>query len=194
MEEVVVEINPKQINHRLANSLSYKLSLPVLIASFFIFAFGEALLSVNLLNMVAPTVVESSPLFALILEVVLIGFLAFLIFEILFFIYKFIAGLSIFSYLIPALAYKKSFYYAMSARNLIMGLLRVIMLVFPFTYIYSLIVDLVVLFVCFIFAVLKLVKNYCNDLIAPFVFRSYARPFMILMFLYVAGLIVGYLL
>ena len=90
---------------------------------------------------------------------------------------------------------KNSFYYAVGIRNFIISVLSVAsLLFFPVAYGFLVVADLLVLATCLFIAILSLIKKYVPLAIKPLVFKTYAKPLIIVLFIFVAIKVVGFLL
>lgn len=107
------------------------------------------------------------------------GFFEYLIFESLFFIYRFCLGFSIYSFMIPKQVLKNKFRFWYIIRNLILGFVFNLRFFFPYFSTYSCIFEMVMnmlLVVCLYF---DLSREYVEPLVGQFVFKTLAVPVLI---------------
>lgn len=115
----------------------------------------------------------------LVFDVLLKGLFDYLVFELLFFLYRFFIGFSIYSFMIPKQVLKNKFRFWYIFRNLILGLIFNIRFFVPYFAIYSCVFEILmdmILLVCLYF---DLNREYVEPLVGQFVFKTLAIPFML---------------
>ncbi len=191
LKDKIVTINNNKENIRIANSVWHKILPFVLIISFMWLGFYQALLAFNAYPLELLTGSISS---SFILEIVLTGLIYYIGFEILFWVYRFAIGFSLYSFVVPSQAVKDGLRWWIIVRNLIMGGLYFLCIWLPYIYSYLAIVDLLCLFFVFVMFTLTQLKKYAEPMIYPFVYKSLMLPFIIYEFLNATVQVVGYLL
>jgi len=190
----VIYVDNVAENKRLQGTIKHKLSMFILIVSFLLFSLSEALIAYNI-ELAQLSEYTNSTISAFLVELIVIALFNFLIFYLAFMLYRFIAGLNIFSYVIPRLAYIDDLKYAMVARNIISGCIRLLLLVFaPFAYFYWAILDLLVMFICFVVAVKRVINNYASLAVSAPTFNAFCVPYLICVGIYVAIQILEFIL
>ena len=129
----------------------------------------------------------------LVFGIILRGVLDYLVFEFLFYIYRFLIGFSIYSFMIPKNVMKDKFRLWYLIRNLILGFLFNLRFFFPYISYYLSIFELSFNFL-FIFGLyFHLEKSYVEPLVGQFVFKTLAFPVIIYEICKVVALMVGVL-
>lgn len=117
--------------------------------------------------------------FFLFAEVLIKGIFDYIIFEILFFIYRFCLGFSIYSFMIPKDVLKNKFRFWYIIRNIVLGFIFNIKFFFPYFGTYTCIFEMLmnmVLVVCLYF---DLSKEYVEPLVGQFVFKTLTVPVVV---------------
>lgn len=112
-------------------------------------------------------------------NVLIKGVFDYLIFELLFFVYRFCLGFSIYSFMIPKDVLKNKFRFWYIIRNIVLGFVFNIRFFFPYFAIYSCIFEMamnMLLVVCLYF---DLNKQYVEPLVGQFVFKTLAFPVVV---------------
>lgn len=129
----------------------------------------------------------------LVFGIILKGVLDYFIFEILFYIYRFLIGFSIYSFMIPKNVMKDKFRLWYLIQNVILGFLYNLRFFFPYFTVYLCIFELCFNFL-FIFGLyFHLEKSYVEPLVGQFVFKTLAFPVIIYEIYRVVLLMVGVL-
>ncbi len=129
----------------------------------------------------------------LVFGIILKGVLDYFVFEILFYIYRFLIGFSIYSFMIPKNVMKDKFRLWYLIRNVILGFLFNLRFFFPYLTVYLCIFELSFNFL-FIFGLyFHLEKSYVEPLVGQFVFKTLAFPVIIYEIYRVVLLMVGVL-
>lgn len=194
MKVTNVDINLDDNSESQKSRILHKIAVVFIMLSYFAVAVSDALLSMfsSVYSDLFSTGGGATGLVLFILISAIINFLFFL-FE--FWIYRQVLGFNIFTFTIPKNAMKNSFYYAVGIRNFIISVLSVAsLLFFPLAYGFLVVADLLVLATCLFIAILSLIKKYVPSAIKPLVFKTYAKPLIIVMFIFVAIKVVGFLL
>lgn len=125
--------------------------------------------------------------------VLLYGLIDYVIFEFLFFIYRFCLGFSIYSFMIPKYVLIDKFRLWYLIRNVVLGLLFNLRFFFPFVGTYLCVVELICNFVLIICLYYDLQKEYIEPLVGQFVFKTLALPVVLYEVYQVIVLMVGVL-
>ncbi|MCR5553195.1 MAG: hypothetical protein K6F08_00370 [bacterium] len=194
MKVTNVDINLNDNNESVKSGILNKIAVVFIVLSYFVVAVSDALLSMfssdysALFSMGGGTT-------GLILFIFISAIINFLFFLFEFWVYKQILGFNIFTFTIPKNAMKDSFYYAVGIRNFIISVLAIAsLLLFPLAYGFLIVADLLVLATCLFIAILSLIKKYVPLAIKPLVFKTYVKPLIIVMFIFVAIKVLGFLL
>jgi len=127
------------------------------------------------------------------LSVLLAGLFDYLIFELLFFIYRLFLGFSIYSFMIPKNVMIDKFRIWYILRNVVLGIIFNLRFFFPYISTYLCVFELILNFgfiICLYFA---LAKNYVEPLVAQFVFKTLVIPVILYEVYVVIKLMVGVL-
>lgn len=115
----------------------------------------------------------------LIADVLFVGIVDYLVFELLFFIYRFCLGFSIYSFMIPKQVLKNKFRFWYIIRNLILGIVFNVRFFFPYFSTYTCIFELLMNMLLVICLYFDLSKEYVEPLVGQFVFKTLAVPVLI---------------
>ena len=115
----------------------------------------------------------------LIFAVLFKGIIDFGIFEILFFVYRFLLGFSLYSFMIPKDVLKIKFRFWFLVRNIILGFVFNIRFIFPYFSIYTCIFEVLMNMLFVIMLYFDLNREYVEPLVGQFVFKTLAVPFVI---------------
>ena len=127
------------------------------------------------------------------LSVFVSGLIDYVIFEFLFFIYRFCLGFSIYSFMIPKFVIMDKFRLWYVVRNILLGLIFNVRFFFPFIGTYLCAIELVCNFVLIICLYYSLQKEYVEPLVGQFVFKTLAVPVVLYEIYQVIVLMVGVL-
>lgn len=113
------------------------------------------------------------------LEVIVLfaqALLFWLVFEVVFWLYKGIISYKVYAFVIPLERFKADsrLYYAL--RNFIYGLILNLCFLFPYLYNYSLLFNMVITLGVFMVFVRHIYKNYSEPIVAHFVFKTFSFP------------------
>lgn len=109
-------------------------------------------------------------------DVLLMGIIDYTVFEILFFIYRFFIGFSIYSFMIPKNVLKDKFRLWYFFRNIILGLVFNLRFFLPFISVYLSIFELMLNFLFIIALYFDLSNEYVEPIVGQFVFKTLAVP------------------
>lgn len=112
-------------------------------------------------------------------NVLLKGIFDYLIFEMLFFVYRFCLGFSIYSFMIPKDVLKNKFRFWYIIRNLILGFILNIRFFFPYFATYACIFEMLFNMLLVVVLYFDLSKEYVEPLVGQFVFKTLAYPVFI---------------
>ena len=121
------------------------------------------------------------------------GLIDYIIFEFLFFIYRFFLGFSIYSFMIPKQVLLDKFRFWYFIRNIVLGLIFNIRFFFPYIASYLCIFELICNFSFIICMFFDLSKEYIEPLVAQFVFKTLSVPVVLYEIYVVVRLMVGVL-
>ena len=110
------------------------------------------------------------------INVLIKGLVDYLVFELVFFLYRFVIGFSIYSFMIPKQVLKDKFRLWYVIRNLALGFLYNLRFAFPYFGTYLCIFELVFNFAFIIGMFFDLKRNYVEPLVGQFVFKTLAVP------------------
>ena len=144
-------------------------------------------------NTLGLSVGEFSPLALIVSSVLFSGLLAYAMFEILLFIYKFIVGFSVYAFLIPTSVLTDKFRLWFLVRNIILGFVFNLRIFIPYISTYLCIVEMIfnMLFVLVLY--FDVAKKYIEPLVRQFVFRIMVSPIFIYEIVVIIRLVVGVL-
>lgn len=169
-----------------------RIVLPVLLfVSFVWLNFYDTLASINSLSV--NFVGMDNLALNLVFSVLVAGLIDYVIFEFLFFLYRFCLGFSIYSFMIPKYVLMDKFRFWYLLRNLVLGLIFNLRFFFPFVETYLCIFELVCNFILIICLYFNLQKEYVEPLVGQFVFKTLAFPVVIYEVYQVIVLMVGVL-
>ena len=180
------------INNTKAKAGVWARILPVFVLISFIWLhLYSTTADLNVLN-IHSTGFDSIEVYALI-SILMAGILDYIIFEIVFFAYKFVLGFSIYSFIIPRdiLNFRFRFWYII--RNLILGLIFNLRFFYPYINTYLCVFELLLnmaLLICFYF---DIKRDYVEPLVGQFVFKTLAIPFIVYEIFTVVSMMVGVL-
>lgn len=129
----------------------------------------------------------------LLINVLLVAVFDYLLFEIIFFLYRFVLGFSIYSFMIPKVVLKDKFRFWFFVRNLVLGLIYNVRFFFPLFDTYLCIFQLIMNFVFIICFYFDLSVEYVEPLVGQFVFKTLAVPVVLFEIYQVIMLLVGVL-
>lgn len=112
-------------------------------------------------------------------NVLLKGIFDYLVFEMLFFVYRFCLGFSIYSFMIPKDVLKNKFRFWYIIRNLILGFIFNIRFFFPYFATYACIFEMLFNMLLVVVLYFDLSKEYVEPLVGQFVFKTLAYPVFI---------------
>jgi len=118
----------------------------------------------------------SSPLSYMITSVLILSLSQYILFEILFFIYRLFIGFSIYSFMIPKNALLDRFRIWYIVRNLILGFVFNIRFFFPYISTYLSVVEIIMNFAFVIVLYFDLKKDYVEPLVGQYVFKTLVFP------------------
>ena len=194
MKVTNVDINLDNNATSLKSSILHKIAVIFIMLSYLAVAVSDGLLSM-FSSGYAAIFSMGGGITGLVLFVLISALISFLFFLFEFWIYRQILNFNIFTFTIPKNAMKDSFYYAVGIRNLIISVLTVAsLLFFPLTYGFLIVADLLILAICLFVAILSLVKRYVPLAIKPLVFKTYTKPLIIVMFIFIAIKVLEFLL
>ena len=121
------------------------------------------------------------------------GLIDYIVFEFLFFIYRFCLGFSIYSFMIPKYVLIDKFRGWYIVRNLVLGLFFNLRFFFPYIGTYLCVIELICNFVLIICLYYDLQKEYVEPLVGQFVFKTLALPVVLYEIYYVIKLMAGVL-
>jgi len=121
------------------------------------------------------------------------GLLDYIVFEILFFIYRLVLGFSIYSFMIPKNVLLDKFRIWYLVRNLLLGVIFNLRFLYPFFGTYICIFELILNMLLVIVLYFDLSKNYVEPLVGQFVFKTLAWPVFIYEIYIVIRLMAGVL-
>lgn len=113
------------------------------------------------------------------INVIFYGLLSYLIFEFLFYVYRFCIGFSIYSFMIPKDVLIDKFRTWYLIRNIILGLIFNLRFFFPYINTYLCIFELLFNFLFILGLYFDLSKNYVEPLVGQFVFKTLSVPVII---------------
>ena len=111
--------------------------------------------------------------------VVFMALLGWVVFELVLRLYYFFVSMSIYTFTIPKKGAFSVFRMVFAARNLIVAGFSFLLFVYPLFSIYLAVVTLVVDFLSFVCAFVVIKKKYLNELLSPFAWKAFLRPFVI---------------
>ena len=194
MKVTNVDINLDNNATSLKSSILHKIAVIFIMLSYFAVAVSNMLLNM-FSSGYAALFSTGDGITGLVLFVLISAIISFLFFIFEFWIYRQILNFNIFTFTIPKNALKDSFYYAVGIRNFIIAALSVAsLLLFPLSYGFLAVADLLVLAICLFVAILNLVKKYVPLAIKPLVFKTYTKPLVVVMFIFIAIRVLGFLL
>lgn len=109
-------------------------------------------------------------------DVLFKGVFDYVIFEALFFVYRFCLGFSIYSFMIPKQVLKNKFRFWYIFRNIVLGFIFNIRFFFPYFATYACIFEMLMNMVLVICLYFDLEKEYVEPLVGQFVFKTLAVP------------------
>ena len=109
-------------------------------------------------------------------DVLMMGLIDYIIFEVLFFLYRFFIGFSICSFMIPKHVLKDKFRLWYFIRNIILGLVFNLRFFLPFIGTYLCIFELMLNFLFIIALYFDLSVEYVEPIVGQFVFKTLAVP------------------
>lgn len=112
-------------------------------------------------------------------DVLLKGVFDYLVFELLFFVYRFCLGFSIYSFMIPKQVLKNKFRFWYIIRNLILGLIFNLRFFFPYFSTFSCIFEMMMNMLLVICLYFDLSREYVEPLVGQFVFKTLAVPVLV---------------
>lgn len=119
----------------------------------------------------------SSVAFSMLITNVLVeALISWLLFEFIFFIYRWFLTSKIYSFVIPKNVLKNESRMFFSIKNLIFGVLVNLSFWFPYLYEYAECFNIVLVVALLLVFAVKIQKNYSEPLIAHFVFKTYCYP------------------
>lgn len=113
---------------------------------------------------------------AMLLSVIVQGFVDYIVFELVFFLYRFVIGFSIYSFMIPKQVLKDKFRFWYFLRNIVLGFLFNLRFAFPYLGTYLCIFELMFNFIFITCMYFDLRRNYVEPLVGQFVFKTLAVP------------------
>ncbi len=191
LRDKIITINNSKENARISSSILHKLLPFVLILSFMWLGFYPALCAFNVYPM---GVVTGSVAGSLIVQVILMGLLYWIGFEIIMWVYRFCLGFSIYTFIVPIQAIKDNLKWCFILRNIVMGALYFLCIWYPYIYIYLIIIDAICLFAIFLLFSFVNMKKYVEPVVQPFVFKGLMLPFIVYEFINMGAQVAGYLL
>jgi len=124
------------------------------------------------------TAFMSVPLFLAFVAIVR-GAFSYLIFELLFFVYRFAIGFSIYSFMIPKDVLKNKFRYWYIFRNLILGIFYNLRFFFPYVTTFLCIFELILNMAFVVMLYFDLNREYIEPLVGQFVFKTLTVPIVL---------------
>lgn len=102
-----------------------------------------------------------------------------IVFEIIFFLYRWVLGFKIYSFIVPANKLKIETRAFFTYRNVFYGIFVNLCFLFPYLHSYALFFDLVITFIVLIAYANHLNKTYAEPIIGHFVFKCFSYPVFI---------------
>ena len=121
------------------------------------------------------------------------GVIEYLLFELLFFVYRLFIGFSIYSFLIPKNVMLDKFRLWYIFRNILLGIVFNLRFFIPYISVYLCVFELIFNFAFIIGLYFALSKNYIEPLVGQFVFKTLSIPVFIYEIYIVIKLMVGVL-
>ena len=183
-------INTFKTNSKLQKSIYRNIIIFALIASFVLLS---AFRTFEFGNGSAMAVAGESPSGVFWSYTLYLTLISWLIFELIMRAYYFFVSLSMYAFVIP----KKDAYYILrvvfAVRNILVASFSFLLFVSPIFINYISVITLIVDFLALVSAFLWIKKYYLGDVLAPFVWKSFLRPFVIFEIISVAFNIGGIL-
>lgn len=129
----------------------------------------------------------------LLFSVSVLVLIEYIIFELIFFVYRLFLGFSIYSFLIPKNVLLDKFRLFFIFRNIILGFIFNLRFFFPYINTYLCAIELIMNFIFIIALYFDLKKNYVDTLVAQHAFRMFVIPIIIYEVYKVITLMVGVL-
>lgn len=126
-------------------------------------------------------------------SVLFAGLLDYVLFEFIFFIYKFILGFSIYSFLIPRQVLNNRFRLWFMIRNIVLGVVYNLRFFFPYITVYLVVVEVILNMSILICLYYDIKKDYIEPLVGQFVFKTLSIPFILYEVYIVITMMVGVL-
>ena len=140
-------------------------------------------------NIFENTTRQSYVFFTFIVE----GSLAYLIFEFLFFLYKFALNFSIYSFVVPRQVLNDRFRLWFMIRNIILGLIFNLRFFFSFISLYLVVFETLVNVIIIVCLYFDIKRKHVDEIIAQYVFKALAIPFILYQAYTVIAMVVGVL-
>lgn len=181
-----------QRNIMLKKKSTFSKAIPVLLFLSFIWLnFYSTMTNVNTINFNVGHF-GNLPVYLLI-DVLMVAVIDYLVFELLFFVYRFILGFSIYSFMIPKPVLKDKFRFWYFVRNLVLGFVYNVRFFFPVFTTYLCVFELIMNFIFIICFYFDLSVEYVEPLVGQFVFKTLAVPVVLYEVYSVIVLLVGVL-
>lgn len=194
MKSETVYVSVDKENERLKASLLFKLCPILLILSFAIYSMVDTLSSFNEMALVNDSLLDLG-MVSLYCEAMINGLIYWLIFELIFFVYRFVIGFNLFGYIIPTAAVWIYFRCGYAIKNVVVGCISMFLFVFfPYAYEFNILVDLIFTFIVFIIIMVKMLRRYSFSLINQYVFKAYSLPLIWIYILLIAFKFVEFIL
>ena len=107
-----------------------------------------------------------------ILTLIFSGGISYLVFELLFFVYRFLLGFSIYTFMIPKQIFKNRFRFWMIIRNMLLGAVNNLCFFFPYISHYIVIFDMLLTMLLIVCVYFSLKRKYVNELVGHLLFRA----------------------
>lgn len=128
-----------------------------------------------------------------IMSILMSGLFDYLIFELVFFLYKFILGFSIYSFIVPRDILNFRFRFWFIIRNIILGLIFNLRFFYPYIGTYLCVFELTLNMALLIWFYFDIKRDYVEPLVGQFVFKTLSVPFVIYEVIVVISMMVGVL-
>lgn len=150
--------------------------LVVLACSFFLVGMFRAFEMGNGRSVVS---IELSPAMTYWAYVLFMGALAWIVFELVLRLYYFFVSMSIFSFAVPKMRAFYIFRLFYAIRNFVAIGLSFLLFVWPVFLNYLAVIELVVDFAALVGAFIVIAKKYLGELLSPFAWKAFLRPFVV---------------
>ena len=152
----------------------------ILILSFVWLSFYPTMLSfVDSFNVGYGNALTKGNFSVILTSVITDAIFSWIVFEILFWIYRYFLSFKIYSFIVPSDSFRAETRIYFIFRNVILGLVYNFCFLFPYLFVYRLFFDLLITLVVLILYVKHLLAAYSETVVGHFVFKNFCYPIFI---------------